>query len=118
MKELLKDWGGMASALIATITLLGLVIRPIRKFITDHRATDLAQANEIQQIKSTQETLVRHQHETWLATLRHSIFSESLPLVERVNAGETYIAQGGNGAAKIQHDENVKKFRKERGGSG
>jgi len=57
------------------------------------------------------DTLDRHQHETWLETLRHKIFSSSLPLCERVNAGETYVSNGGNGTAKVQHDKNVQLLR-------
>ena len=60
------------------------------------------------------ETLDRHQHDTWVETLRHKIFSNSLPLVERVNAGEMYINNGGNGVAKVQHEKNVQQLRERR----
>ena len=106
MKEIIIADGAIAGALIAIITLALMVVRPIRKFI-----------------KGTQETLDLHtkrQLENYLELLRMKIFSDSLPLEERVDAGDKYKKAGGNGQAGLRHEENVTAYKKkmEREGRG
>ena len=90
-----------------------IIAKPIRSVINGIK--DYTEKNEQWQKDTDEklETLDRHQHETWMETLRHKVFSSSLPLVERVNAGETYINNGGNGAAKVQHQKNVERLREQ-----
>ena len=89
-----------AAAFLGAVT---VIAKPIRAMLKAQR-----------DIISRLDTLERHQRETWMETLRHKIFSSSLPLTERVNAGEIYITNGGNGTAKVQHEDNVKLLREKR----
>ena len=58
------------------------IIKPIMKVL-----------KEIDEIK-------KHQHETYMQTLRLVIMSEEMPLEERIEAGDKYIKNDGNGAVK------------------
>ena len=105
MKEFLKEWGAMASALTCIIGLFLTVVRPLRLFIKKHLADDEAQAEQLKQLKE-------HQLENYKGVLRLQMYSADLDLSERVNAGDKYILIG-NGAAKVKHEENVAQLRRE-----
>ena len=42
-------------------------------------------------------TLVEHDHEQYLSILRLTVMSESMPISERIIAGDKYVKAGGNG---------------------
>jgi len=100
-----------AAAFVGAITVLA---RPLRAMLKTLRENQEQTKKREESIINRLDTLERHQRETWMETLRHKIFSSSLPLTERVNAGKIYINNGGNGTAEVQHDENVKRLREER----
>ena len=104
-----------AGTLIAAIS---AIAKPIGSALKAQREYQERTAKWREHVDSTLETLQRHQSETWLATLRQEVFSSNLPLTERINAGESYIANGGNGTAKVQHEHNVNEFRARRGKEG
>jgi len=95
MGEILKEWGGLAGAAMAIITLLLTVVRPLRKYIKKSKDAETARAEQMTRIE-------RHQMENYLGLLRLQMYSGTLPLAERVNAGDKYLELGGNGAAKVQ----------------
>ena len=41
--------------------------------------------------------LVEHDHEQYLSILRLTVMSESMPISERIIAGDKYVKAGGNG---------------------
>lgn len=43
-------------------------------------------------------------------TLKLALFSEELPISERIHAGEKYIELGGNGAGKVLYNKLVKEY--------
>jgi hypothetical protein len=110
--------GGVAGAILAIIGVIKSVALPIKKLLNAQLEHQQETEKNEKAMDERFSRLERHQRETWLATLRHSIFSESLPLHERVNAGETYTSNGGNGTAKVQHEKNVEELRKELNGGG
>ena len=111
MKDIIVGIGAVVGALLAVVTLVLTIARPLRRFIKDHKAADAALAAEIQEIRDWIAVLEQRQRETWMETLRHKIFSGSLPLTERVNAGKLYLDHGGNGAAAVKHEKNVQRLR-------
>lgn len=44
--------------------------------------------------------LVEHDEEQYLSLLRLTIMSESMPISERIIAGDKYVKKGGNGDVK------------------
>jgi len=101
-------------ALAAFVTAVTVIAKPIRAILNAQKQNQEQQKKRDEGIATRLDTLERHQRETWMETLRHKIFSSSLPLTERVNAGEIYINNGGNGTAKVQHEENVRRLREDR----
>ena len=69
---------------------------------------------EFESVKDTQELHTAYNLKNYMEILRHKIFSVSLSLAERVDAGQKYLDHGGNGSAKVQHDENVLALKEER----
>ena len=47
-----------------------------------------------------------------LYILKIAILSEELPLVDRIHAGETYVAMGGNGMVKKKLDRLISEYEK------
>lgn len=47
-----------------------------------------------------------------LYILKIAILSEELPLVDRIHAGETYVAMGGNGMVKKKLDRLITEYEK------
>ena len=45
-----------------------------------------------------------------LYLLKMAVLSEELPLLDRIHAGEQYIALGGNGLIKKKYQELLKEF--------
>lgn len=48
-----------------------------------------------------------------LATLRLIINDETMPLDERVSAGDMYVAKGGNGAIHVKYDYLKEQYKQE-----
>jgi hypothetical protein len=103
----LKNIIAIVSGLLGIIvTLLTLVVRPLRKIAKDNHADHEA-------ARLRMDTLERNIAETHKRLLRADVWSDTLPLSERVDAGEEYIRQGGNGATKAQHALNVEELNRE-----
>ena len=100
-------------ALGAFVGAVTVIVRPIRAILKAQKQNQEQMKKRDEGIATRLDTLERHQRETWMETLRHKIFSSSLPLTERVNAGEIYITNGGNGTAKVQHEKNVRLLRED-----
>ena len=47
--------------------------------------------------------LEKYEHDNYMNTLRLTIMSDEMPLEERLNAGDKYVQNGGNGAVKAQY---------------
>lgn len=47
-----------------------------------------------------------------LYILKIAILSDELPLVDRIHAGETYVAMGGNGMVKKKLDRLISEYEK------
>ena len=75
-------WGGVAGAITAILTLIGLVYRTVRKM-----------SKEFTEMKE-------HNKENYLNNLRLVIMSPDMPIGERLSAGDKYIKAGGNGEVK------------------
>jgi len=117
MTDIIKDWGALASSLLAIFGLIMFVGKPIRKFIKSHKDADAAQASTIKSMQDTLELHTAHNLDNYKTGLRLCVWSRDLPLVERVNAGEKYIALGGNGATAAKHRQNVSALEKEMRGN-
>lgn len=103
----------LIQTIITAATLIGAVsaiAKPISSMLKAQREHQKQTEEWCEEVEERLETLERKQTETWLETLRHKIYSSSLPLAERVNAGELYIKHGGNGTAKVQHEQNLRAF--------
>ena len=53
------------------------------------------------------DTLVEHDKEQYLSILRLTIMSESMPVSERIIAGDKYIKSGGNGDVKSYYQQMI-----------
>ena len=69
-------------------------------------------------IETKFEKIAKNQEETQLSVLRLTVINESMPLDERIDAGEKYVALGGNGSVhalydvlKEQYEEELRKKR-------
>lgn len=98
----------------AFIGAVSVVVRPIRAMLKAQREHQDQAKKRDESIMSRLDILERHQRETWMEGLRDRIFSNSLPLTERIDAGKVYISNGGNGIAEVQHEENVRRLREAR----
>lgn len=49
--------------------------------------------------------LVEHDDEQYLSILRLTIMSESMPISERIIAGDKYVKKGGNGDVKKYYQQ-------------
>jgi len=113
MKETVLAIGGVAAAVTTIVNLVLLIWKPIHRLRTENAAREEKRDLEAKSIKETLELHTSRILENYLELLRHKIFSTTLPLDQKVNAGEKFVAAGGNGAAKIQHNQNVENLRKE-----
>lgn len=82
MAEIILQWGSVATALIALITLISLIFAKLRK------------------IGKMFGDIKEHTEENYLNNLRLVIMSPEMPIEERLNAGEKYVKSGGNGQIK------------------
>ena len=56
----------------------------------------------------------KHDNENYLAILRLTIMNQDMPLSERIDAGDRYLALGGNGAVKHKYEELLESLPKEK----
>lgn len=87
----------IVSILGACFTCIGFIIQALRKLNGILKKID----NIDDGVKHTQQDI-----------LRLALHSESLPIEERLNAGQKYVQSGGNGASKIFYQELCKKYKK------
>lgn len=73
----------------AVMTACGVVFGVVIAFV---KATD--------KLKETIEELKEHSSENYMNTLRLTIFSNDMPIGERIAAGIKYLNAGGNGETK------------------
>lgn len=57
-----------------------------------------------------------YSHKNYVNTLKLTIMSEDIPLEERLDAGERYVSEGGNGSVKARYDMLKEKYRREKRG--
>ncbi|MDP4120689.1 MAG: hypothetical protein Q8876_06525 [Bacillota bacterium] len=55
----------------------------------------------------------KHQAETYMMCLKLIIMCEDMPMTERIEAGDKYISQGGNGAIKEKYKSLLEEYRRE-----
>jgi len=85
MMQFIKDYQTVLSALLVTITLAGALLGLWRKI----------------------------RGEFLKGVLRLQIWNDTLPLVERVEAGHVYLKNGWNGPTSVKIEENLEKFKRE-----
>ncbi len=85
-------WGGVAGAITAIITLIGMVYHTVRKM-----------SKEFVEMKE-------HNKENYLNNLRLVIMSPDMPIGERLSAGEKYINAHGNGEVKAFYKKLQKEY--------
>ena len=56
--------------------------------------------------------LVEHDQEQYLSILRLTIMSESMPISERIIAGDKYVKKGGNGDVKKYYQKMLQEHTK------
>lgn len=56
--------------------------------------------------------LVEHDEEQYLSLLRLTIMSESMPISERIIAGDKYVKKGGNGDVKRYYKQMLEEHTK------
>ena len=113
-KDFILAAGAVAGAATSVLGLLALLTLPLRKFIRTHKEADAAKALDIKALKETQELQAGYLRENYTELLRHTMYATNFPIEEKVNAGEKYIAAGGNGSAKVKHEDNMRLLRKKR----
>ena len=84
--------GGVAGAITAIITLIGMVYHTVRKM-----------SKEFAEMKE-------HNKENYLNNLRLVIMSPDMPIGERLSAGEKYINAHGNGEVKAFYKKLQKEY--------
>jgi len=92
--------GCVALALTTIINLVMTMWRPLHKIAKSYKS-----------MQDTLELHTAHLRKNYMALLRLVMFTDVLPLEERVNAGEKYLKADGNGTAKVQHETNVAELR-------
>lgn len=101
--------GQLQTAIIFLATFLtsgGVILAcalKIIKSIIHNQITPLCESmkEEVTQIKEDNKKIHDELMKNSLDTMRIAICSQELPLKERINIGERYIASGGNGCVKI-----------------
>lgn len=92
ISEFILAVAGIAGAIFTIYKTVALIVEKIRKcvkFFTD--------------LNEKLETCERHTKENYLRSLQLVIMSSEIPLEERLNAGEEYIKNGGNGEIKAKY---------------
>jgi len=87
--QFIKDYQTVISALVVTFTLVATLIGTGVKLWTKIKNQFLK------------------------GVLRLQVWNNTLPLAERVDAGETYIRYGWNGPTKVKHMQNVEEFERQ-----
>ncbi len=128
--EILLLLAGIAGAILTICKLVSPIVKKVKKcisFFTDMR-------NEITQIKKEQqnckkdlselhakndyiqqkvEKVEEHTTENYMNELRIIIMSEEMPLGERLQAGEKYVALNGNGEIKQKYKHLMERYAEE-----
>lgn len=63
------------------------------------------------------ERLEMYSHNDYMRELRLTIMSDELPIEERLEAGEKYIKEGGNGPVKVKYHMLQEEYQKEQDGN-
>lgn len=72
--------------------------------------------NPLKSIEARIERLETYSQSDYMNTLKLTIMSEEIPLEERLNAGEKYVREGGNGAIKAKYRLLQEEYEKRNGG--
>lgn len=67
----------------------------------------------VRNIETKFEKITKNQKETQLSVLRLTVINEAMPLDERIDAGEKYVALGGNGSVHALYDVLREKYEEE-----
>ena len=95
--QTILTWGGLAGALAAIIALVSKAAKLVKsaiKYFTD--------------LKSSVDTLGKHDKAQYMAILRLTVMSDNIPLSERIIAGKEYIENDGNGDVKHYYETVLK----------
>lgn len=88
------EWILYISAIVGAVTVIYNAIKKTIKPIMD--------------VGEKVDTLVGHDKEQYLAILRLTVMTESMPISERLIAGKKYIENGGNGDVKKYYEQLIK----------
>ena len=97
--KILITLGGIATAIIAIITLAVKIYRAIQKMKKYFK--DLREAVDL---------LLEHDKEQYLSILRLTVMEDKMPLSERIAAAKKYIAAGGNGDVRQYYEEHLRPY--------
>ena len=97
MAEKLLLIGSAAGAVSAIIALGVTLYRVYRKI-----------AQYFSKLSKDIETMRKHDKDQYLSILRLTIVSQEMPISERIEAGEKYITEGGNGAVRHLYERLLK----------
>lgn len=66
--------------------------------------------NPIRQIGDRVEKLEQYSHNDYMRTLKLTIMNEDLPIEDRMEAGEAYTKEGGNGVAAATYKLLIERY--------
>lgn len=88
----------LIASIISAVTVVGTFMFKIYKFFNN--------------IEKKYDQMNATLKQNTLYILKIAILSEELPLVDRIHAGETYIAMGGNGMVKKKLEHLMREYEK------
>lgn len=91
----------LIGSIISAITIIGAFMFKIYKFFS----------NIEKKYDEMNETLRKNT----LYILKIAILSDEMPIVDRIHAGEAYIAMGGNGMVKKKLEKLMQEYEKQQG---
>lgn len=102
------SWYEALGWLAGLIASAGVVYAFIKKIVAPIKKV----VDKLAGVDSKIDVLVEHDRENYLSILRLSLMNESLPISERIIAGDKYIKEGGNGDCKHYYFELIKEHTK------
>lgn len=94
------------TALASVITAITVIVTCIITSVKTVRRVD----KKINDDVSWRQKMEKHDADNYLNILRLVIMSDSIPIEERISAGDKYIAAGGNGAVKHYYQDLIEKL--------
>ena len=99
--------------ILQLVTIVGTIIGSVIGIVKKLAKPVVTIRNNLESLDEKIAKLERYSHRDYMRDLKLTIMSEEMPIEERLEAGERYLKEGGNGPIKVKYHMLQEEYQKE-----